>query len=376
MSEKRRRRTIFGALTADPWRKLLAIALAVAAWFFVNSRINASFTRVVPLTVLGSKDAAGIAQDRVAVVLPTDRVVGMGFHDGEKSITHVELRVSGPRFKVEAWQDRRLDLQITSLLETDWAGRENAEFTAADLPRELKVLEGLNVTMNPPRIRLKVVSYGERRVPLTTNTVEIVPGELAGRLRMETLEFTPDTAIVSGSAAGLDHLLRTQGKRFRVVLTASSDERQATGRLELLDVGNLKLELEERPVATVKVVPQTSRFELALPILVDDLSMPPEERGRWLPESPTRTVRIAAGGELRTRLVNLRDGGDSARVAAWAADNLRLLVHVPPREPGAGRTTEVDRLARLSLVGRLFEIVDRSEAFLDEPVLVKLRLQP
>jgi hypothetical protein len=371
--ETRRRQGFFAAIVADPWRKLLAIGLAVLSWFFISSRINQTITRPVSLATLGTKADPGQAINRLAVVLPDDRVVFDGFFDGDRKIDKVEIDISGPRFKVEAWENRILDLQVTSI---DWSGRTSVEFTDAELPRDLRALQDLRIVMRPPRVRLDVKRLGEHEFPLTLAMVELEAGALANRLRSETVEFVPQTAVVIGPQDELARFASSTDKKFRAKLPQTVGDRQVSATLELIDGTAPRLRLASQHVLTMQVLPQTSKFELELPLLVDDLALPPELRGAYLPEAKTRMVRILAGGELRTRIINLGEGGDSVRIAEWASANLRLWVHVPRAEPGVGYPIELDRPARLLLGGRLHDSVDRNECLLDETVVVKLRRKP
>ncbi len=373
MSEKRRRPGIFAAIVADPWRKLLAIGLAVLLWFFIDSRIKDTHTRTVPLVHVGTLNATGMLLDRLAIALPTDRVVGLRFFDGDRPIDKVEVRISGPRFRIATIETERLDLQITAFLGLDWSTRTSIEFTVADVRRDQRVLQDLEIELSPPRIRLDVENIASREIPLSFDVVDLVEGAFVGRLRRDTAEFTPPSALVLGPAIGIDQLGKRTNKPFRAVMESGGTDRKVKAHLELIDGPDLGLKFATPPLLTMQVLPQTTKFELELPIVVDDLALPPEQRGSYQPEAKTRMVRVAAGGELRSRLVNMGEGGDSTSMAEWAAANLRLLVHIPRAEPGAAHLTEIDRPARLLLVGRLYETLDRNECLLDETVVVKLR---
>ncbi len=372
-NDKRRRTGFFAAIVADPWRKALAVTLAVLLWFFIDSRINQTVSRTLPLRTVGAQSAGGIAIDQLAIALPLDRVVGVRFRDGEKEIDKVEILLRGPRFRVAAVAKERLDLLVTAFLGLDWEKSSNIVFTAADLRRDQLRLENLEIELVPPRIRLDVERIASQSVPLTLDVIDVVEEQFTNRLRLDTAEFVPKDAVVLGPAIGIDRWNKRPGKRFRAVMQSGND-RQATAQLELIDAEGLRFQTP--PLLTMQVVPETTAFDLDLLVLVDDLGLPPEQRGQWTPEQRSRTVRIAVGGNLRTTLVNFRDSGDKTRLQEWAAAHLRLLVHLQKPEPGTALTPEVDRKARLLVVSRLHETVDRNECLLDETVVVKLRRQP
>jgi hypothetical protein len=365
---------VFALLVAHPWQKLIAVGLAVVFWLFVDARINGTTTRTIPLVTVGTQSVSGEKLERLAVVLPTDRVVGRRFFDGDRELDKVEVVVSGPRFRVDALKDDVLNLQVTKFLSLDWAARTNVELTADDIRRD-RPLEQLRIELVPPRIRLEVERVEERPFTLTWNLVDVQEGPFADRLRRETCKFAPETAVVLGSANGIETLTNRGGKPFRAVLKGLPNDRQASASLELVGGAELGLRLAAVPVMRVDVLPQTQRFDLELPILVDDLSLPAEARGTYKPETRTKTVAIRAGGTLRDLLVQQTDdgeAGDGKKLADYAAQNLRLMVYVRP-EASLGQ--EIEREARLLFVGKVYQSIDRTEFSLQDPVVIKLRRQ-
>jgi len=374
ISDQRRSNNVLALLVAHPWQKLIAIGLAVAFWLFVDGRINGTLTRTIPLVTVGTQSVSGEKLERLAVVLPTDRVVGRRFFDGDREIDKVEVVVSGPRFRIDALEDEVLNLQVTKFLSLDWAARTNETLTAADIRRD-RPLEQLRIDLVPPRIRLEVERVEERPFTLTWNLVDVQEGLFADRLRRETCKFAPETAVVLGSANGIETLTKLGGKPFRAVLKGGLNDRQASASLELVGGAELGLRLAAVPVMSVDVLPQMFRYDLELPILVDDLSLPAEARGTYKPETRTMMVAIRAGGTLRGLLVQQTDNGDvkdGRRLAEYAAQNLRLLVYVRP-EASLGQ--EIERQARLFFVGKEYQTIDRTEFSLQDPVIIKLRRQ-
>jgi hypothetical protein len=373
MTEKRRRGLV-AALTADPWRKLLAITLAVMSWFFVDSRITRTIVRTVPLVFVGGQIGSGATVDRLAVALPTDRVSGLRFLDGEREIHPVDVEISGPRFRVTEIENRPLDLQIIKFLTADWRARTGVEFTAQDLRDDQLLLKDLEIGLSPARIRIEVETLGEHRFPMSLNTVEIVAGSLEGRLQYDDAEFAPDTALVRGPAIALERLAKRTGKMFRVTLAGGSNDRTARGQVELVDAADLTLTAPT--LLTMPLRPVTLKIELEVPIAVDDLALPPELQGLYLPETRTRKVWVLAGGDLRTQLMFRRDSPDKGALQEFVSANLRLHVYVPRLRPGTHLGPEIEHKARLLLLGDLAATVERNECLLDELVLVKLKRAP
>lgn len=374
MSEQRRSRRGFAALLDHPWHKLLAVGLAIAFWYFVDTRINRTMTRTIPLVFVGTQSVSGEKLERLAVVLPTERVVGRRFFDGDRELDKVEVVVSGPRFRVTAIEDEVLNLQVTKFLSLDWAARTTSELTAADIRRD-RAMEQVRIELIPPRIRFEVERVEERPFTLTWDLVDVQEGPFAERVRRETCKFAPETAVVLGSANGIETLTKRGVKPFRAVLKGLANDRQASASLELVGGAELGLRLAAVPVMSVDVLPLTQRFDLELPILVDDLSLPGEARGTYKPETRTKMVAIRAGGTLRDLLFQQKDdgqAGDGRKLADYAAQNLRLLVYVRP-EASLGQ--EIEREARLLFVGKAYQSIDRTDFSLQDPVVVKLRRQ-
>ncbi|MFN9704387.1 MAG: hypothetical protein ACK595_06135, partial [Planctomycetota bacterium] len=180
-----------GALFADPWRKLAAIALATGLWFFVDSRINQRLQRTLPLAFVSQQQAVGKPTGVLAVALPTDRVVGVRFLDGERPIDRVEVVLSGPRVRSAALERESFDLQVTRFLALDWRERASAEFTAADLRLDQVMFKDVAVELRPPGVRVEVTAIAATPVSLSLDSVELVEGAFAGRWRRETVVFTP-----------------------------------------------------------------------------------------------------------------------------------------------------------------------------------------
>ena len=96
--DRRRKGVIWNVLVDDPYRKLVAVGLAVMLWFFINSRIMDSTDYVLPLRVVDALDVS-TGENQLAIALPTDRVVKRRFLDGDREIQNVTVTVSGPRFR-------------------------------------------------------------------------------------------------------------------------------------------------------------------------------------------------------------------------------------------------------------------------------------
>lgn len=385
MRDRRRGRGLWAAIVDDPYRKLVAVGLAILMWFFINSRITESITRTIPLDVVSQQELSSQGGfDRLAVALPTDRVVANRFLDGETPIDTVTVVLSGPRFRIDALRDEPLNLAVTTFLARDWtraagqeaAGVETLDFDAGDIRRDLRALQEVRIELVPTRVRLEIERVENLSVPLSDQVVEIVADQIQSRLRPETARYTPDVATIFGPAVGMEQLKRRAGKPFRVALRATGNERQVTGQLEIIGGEGLGLRLEPTPVLQMELLPQTSTFTLEVPVVVDDVSLPPDLRGRYKAEETTRAVRVQVAGNLRTQLILKSEDPDDTRLQEWALANLRLSVYVPRPESGVIYADEMDRQAWLVPAGPLIGNLDRNECVLENPQVVRLRRKP
>ncbi|MBL8730170.1 MAG: hypothetical protein JNM25_17235 [Planctomycetes bacterium] len=375
-ADRFRVRAFWAALVSDPYRKLIAILLAIGLWFFINGQITGSVSRTVSLTWVGSvRTGEENFGDRLAVVLPTDRVIGRRFMNGDAEIQTVTVRLSGPRFKIDALANIQLDLQIAGFTGLDWSSRRDIEFTAADIRPDIRALQEVQIELDPPRIRLEVERLDAYQVRLSLDVVEVDVGdeELGKRLRLDTAEFQPATVTILGPASAIQKFRQPGPKFLQAHVLRVGLDRQVSAGVELSAGKELGLRLAEVPTVTFQVLPVTQVFTLELPLVVDDLALEPGLRGQYRPDESSRRVRIRAGGQLLLLLANLPS---DARRQEWAASNLRLLVVVPRLEAGSEYRSEIVLEARLLLLETSQLNVDRTERLLDEAVSVTLRRQP
>ena len=335
--------------------------------------------------VFDKQGAVSGNSDRLTIELPTDRVVGKRCIGPDGPIEGVDLIISGPRFRIDAIKDEPLNLVVTSFMAREWrragegAQEEFVEFTVDDIRRDLRALQELRIEMDPPRVRLEVELIDNLTVPLDNpeGIVEIDAGDIAHRLRRETAIYSPAKATIFGPAIGMEELTRRSRAGtaiFRVTLRATGNEQQVTGELRIIGGDELGLKLDPTPTLQMQLRPQTTTFTLQLPIVVDDLSLPPELRGRYRPERKVAAVRVSVSGNLRADLIQLDP--EAAELQAWAADNLRLQAYVARPDPGVMYPEEMSLQGYLVPVGPLLAQGDRGQCLLEDPVVVKLRRTP
>ena len=375
-SDRRRGGGLWHAIVDDPYRKLFALALAVLLWVFIDSRITREITRRVQLTVIPMSEEGGEGYDRLAVVLPLNKVVGKGFHAGEQEIDRVDVVLRGPRYRINALEEEPLNLIVSIFAARDWATSAAVEFTAEDV-REQKALQGVRIELVPQRIRLEVERIESVPIALSTDLVNLDYGPFGERVLRDTATYSLQTVELRGSAIDMEEIERRSKenrKLFRATLTGNGSEKTVRAPLEIIGSRGLNVQFEVQPFVTVQVLPRTDTFQLDIPIFVDDVSLPPALRGAYAAAEPSRKVRIRAGGVLRTTLATEQAKGQAA-VDAWARENLRLIVHLSRDRPPQGQ--QESREAQLRIIGHpLWMQVERDECRLEDLVVVELSRQP
>ncbi len=377
-SEKRKPRSLLGMLAADPYRKLAAVALAVGLWFYLNSQITKSVPYQMQLATIGTQETTSAPFNRrVAVVLPTDRVVAKKFYNGDEVIETVKVWFSGQTFRIDALANEPLDLRIGNFVGMDWSKPTSSiELSAADVQRNLRSLQDVDMTFDPPRIRLEVERLDPRVERLKLADVELLGLDPAieGRLRKDTAKFSPDVVNIVGTASSLAKFPAPGTSMFRARFSILGNARgEISAVLELNAPPELGLTLQPKPSLTIQLLPVTQVFELELQVLVDDVSLPPAQRG-YQPENPTETVRVRAGGTLMSQLVSLQSSNEKLR--EWAMNHLRLEVWIEPPTGGASYGPEIEREPRLRLRGQLQATAEPGDYALDQIRLIRLHRKP
>jgi hypothetical protein len=116
-----------------------------------------------------------------------------------------------------------------------------------------RVLEGLRLELQPSRIRLEVDTIEQHSVPLTFDQVDMRGGSVLTRLKSDTAQFSPPTAIVLGQAIAIGEFQKRTGRRFRASFDSvpgAGSGRQITVPLELVDQEELGLRFAAVPMLT------------------------------------------------------------------------------------------------------------------------------
>ncbi len=382
MGDQRRKKTVWSSLVTDPYRKLAAVALAVGLWYFLDAQVTKDWTVTATLRVTNEAVRTAIEPEpghNIMVRLPTQTVAVRGFKNAasERPIDRdtVQLVFRGPRHLVDSVRDNQLTLFAGPFLDRKWDEITALDFTAAEIRRTDRTLQDLEISMDPPVVRVELEQKSVRDVPLKADVVELLwrdpqhKERLHGRLRMDRVEFNRDFCQVRGPRSLMRAFPNPDRRPFAVQLEPINGERQATGVLTL-NGGDGTLELGTQATITIELVPNHREFSLDIQVRVDDRSLPPTLQGKYRPVPPIRQVKIKASGELGSLLVPMKD--DPEALARFAHQFLRLDVWIPPRDDEEGFAPNLVREARLVLLGPLGDRLDPINYGLAEAVSVDL----
>lgn len=375
--DTRKRPNPWAALTADPLRKLAAVLLAVALWFYLDSQVRTSQDLPLPVEVVDVEELRSLppatGKGRIVVLLPLKSVAYLGVANAgnNEPLDAITVTVKGKRHQVQELLRRPLSLQVGPFPESDWRTATGREFSREDLKGD-PLFEELENSMSPGRVRLDLEPTDARTVAMSMELVEFQPSEQAERadvlkrLRTDNVRFNPDSVRLSGPRSSLEAFPEQGRKPFRAVLDPSPGARQVTLKLAL-NSKDPALKLDSQPSLTIDIAPDLREYSLELPVRVDSLSLPKGLGFHYEPRAETMAVRIRAGGQLQSTL----EGFDDQQRATWARQHLRLSVWIAPREDQA-YGNEILESARLELLGPLSTTLDRSNYSLAESVLVAL----
>jgi hypothetical protein len=372
---QRRARSIWAAAVADPLRKLLAIVLAIGLWILLDDSVTGEERLTLQLVVPGPEERLPerATASQLLVGLPPDLVALRAFKDtAGNRITSVDLEVKGPQWVIDGLRGRPLVLTVAWPTGVDWQTKDSVDFSVAEIQRTDRLLQNVDMNLEPPRVTVEIERMDAMDIPLALERTALqADARLQPRLRMDTAEFSRESVRVRGTARHLQRL-RSIEKPFVANLTARANERQLTAALQLAVPADVPLAIADPCSLTIQLMPVTEQFAFDLPLRIDDLSLPAALRGRYRVEPKTRSVRILAGGALRSTLIAFEE----SERQQWASDHLRLLAWIQPREDSAAFGPDIVVEARLEVQGPLRDRLDLVEFGLAEPVSVTLHRDP
>lgn len=394
--EKRRATSLWSALVSDPYRKLAAIGLACALYYFLDNQVNSAHTfEKLPLVTLDEAappSASKFREEVLQVVVPKSKVTVIGFRDAgnDTPLSHVSLVISGAKSKVKAAIDHKRPFIVGPFEGIDWDRTSRFDFTAADIKPDI-TLEGLDLALIPPRVSIDLEQNDVSQVALTLDKIQLnfQNSTDADRIRKETVKFSTESVRIRGPKSKVEALGRDRATLFRTTLVAL-DESRVSGTIELITDNNVGSEVTMDPgvTVTVRLEPVPTTFTLDIPLLIDDRSLPPRLRGLYWPDLETRQgepppiqdrpdlyqsmkVSVKVSGRLKYQL----EGYDPQDLARFSAQHMRLRAWIPPLPTdGSKEEARIPVEAKLDLLGPQFSLIESIDCRLENTVVITLVL--
>jgi hypothetical protein len=328
------------SLFADPWRKLLALGLAVLLWLFLNSRIVRQDSLDFGLQAVDVAAGPGEREDdarlTLAVRISLRDYTVRGFYSriDSKSIEKVQLHFEGPRYLID-----RLTLQ-SSRFEArpspDSFTERSCEFDVRNVHASNSELQGLLVRMEPRVIKVELERNQRAEVPLRVEHVDVlapdpaVDADFGKRLGSASVEFHPLTVTLFGPIDSLQAVVK-EPKLFEVDLSGEgrTNETALMKPLKLLgrhhDLG-IRVE-DPQPYVTYHLPPQFRTFTMSVPVQPWVIPTPGGGRDDYVLEPQLASIQLRAAKLLENEL-SVKE--DAKSLDAWASENLLLLVRIRP----------------------------------------------
>ena len=338
----------------DPLRKLLATAVAVLVWLYLNAQIitrTELSMRLVPPPSEG-KPLLPTTQRLLIRLQPHEHRV-LGFADAATglSIDGVTFAVSGPQSLVALLANEEPFVEPT---EAELRAGDGAfVFTLERVSTRDPTLRQFLRHMQPRSVRVRTDRLESQRVRLLPSMIaRPQPAErrtIFERIDFEEARFYPEEITFRGSRGSLDKLASASAdQRLLDFATdaappASGSEWHATLRINPILADGLEL-LEPEVQVRFPLHPQFATFEIEVPVLLDLTALEGVDAAgtALVVEPPLAKIALAVSGQLESEL--RQKNPDELR--QWAKRTARLLAAPPAGRPPS---TPVTVLAQLIL---------------------------
>jgi hypothetical protein len=318
-----RRRQTWRELFSDPVRKLIALALAILLWLFLDSQIT---DRTEPwFKLIGERQARDANEPEIRdshIVLkppPGYRVTGFRDHMTQTEVVLVEVAFEAPQHVL------RNALATPGLYVQPRPSEINQQnvfvFDKDDLRSDDAVVLKAIRDMKPRRIDVQLEKIDEKPVALDHTVVRVVYPDpkvfpdFADRLHMDDAVFVPPQVMLRGPRSRITEVLRNE-PLFTLDLSQAGATPDFKVVAQLTPLPLEKLTVEGGPVTiTVPLDPQFESYELLVPVH----SFPPDKAEH----KPAIPVNVRVCGELAAVLSRLETAEERNE---WARRNAYVYV--------------------------------------------------
>ncbi|MEM7205687.1 MAG: hypothetical protein AAF628_35870 [Planctomycetota bacterium] len=330
---------------SDPWRKLVAIAIAVALWYWLDTQITENRTLRCEIALAEPAHHQLYAEAKRGPVMEI-LVSGRAFAkqefraplDGDAEVTHVALEFAAAKSVIERIRPgERVWVQPTAAaLEQD---PPVFEFDHRDLRFRNDELQKAFVRMQPERVEVVLRRKEKLSVRLSHDLLQVMTptpfadAGFASRLELPRATFDPETIDLVGTGEELDRLKDQlqnarqgddEGVLFELDLTgfANTAARTASNTLSLTPKWQLTSIVMEPRLVRVRVPlrPDFKSFELEVPaqLVTTTTNLSADE----FQSLPPIKVDLWAADPLDAEL----QGRSEAELQSWVRQNLCVLV--------------------------------------------------
>ncbi len=330
-SPKERRSTagIIKAIFADPYRKLIALGLALTLWLYLDRQVTGSETIDPQLAMVTSiaNEASDLdfGHTQLSVVLNDWQYSIEEFRNTSEPIPSVEITLKGTNSDLAEFEREveslRVELDTSELNDQ----RPKVDFRLDDLVIRPLRFERLLSSMKPRTVRVNLVRNDERTVPISH---ERVSWETDGsELLVEEARFTPSTVKLRGPVTMLE-LFRNKSRVFTAKLHSGiTGAGRRSGDLFLNEEDGKDITMSPSSVPfTVPEIPEFIRHELELRVFLNDTMLSEAQAsGLQLPTKALFSFEAAGGLDSRLRQ-ELADKSD------WVWQNIYVMVQPEPQD--------------------------------------------
>lgn len=321
-------------LFADPVRKLIALALAILLWLFLDSQITDR--QRFDFKLIGERSAKETEQSEIhdshIVVHPPPGYRVTGFRD--HMMTNAEVAVVEIWFEAPQHQLRNtlaspglfVQPRITDInQQTNVYVIDQAELRAAD-PAVIRAVRD----MKPRRIDVLLERVDERPIALDKTALKVVyPDSKAfpdfvERLRLDVALFAPQQITLRGPRSLIGDVARNE-PLFVLDLSHLGASIEPKLVVQLVPIPIEKVTIDGGPVTiTVPLDPQFEPVQLTVPVLVNSTSRSTAPRDDF-EHDPTVKVNLLVSGELAAVLSRLPSESERDE---WAKQNAYVMVRL------------------------------------------------
>ncbi len=321
-------------LLGDPWRKLLALLLAILLWLYLNSQLIEREPLALRLRQTDPAAPSAIQEDTQTLDLqiPFDSYRVLRYENAATGaqLEGVVLTVSGPQSLV-ARLLAEPNLHVGPSSAELRALTDAYVFDVDDLRTRAPELLPLIRSMQPRSVRARLARREQQRLKIRAQQIER-PATPLPRTNLEEAQFYPGEITLAGPRETLAKAMVTDPRTplFEFVLDrdGGSSTQEVRGTLRLRAPWQELSILEPEVQVRLPLRPNFKDFEIEVPVLVDapGREFPDEAaRAKLVCEPKVAKLALSACSQLESELQRM----SPEQLRQWAQQKARLVAVLP-----------------------------------------------